>query len=149
MIYKPAWLLLTYAVQAIEISVRAITQDLRQTGVQVKHVGCRVAVEGLLQPVAQAGVAKRVRVRALRERLQPVGRVVGIRAHPIAGQVAVVVPGVRHAAHVDEPVGVIVGVHGRGRERRLRQAVVHLISRLPGDDIRTVAPQRRWALSVE
>jgi len=72
-IHEAARLLLTYAVQAVEISVRAITQDLRETRVQVEHVGGGVAVEGLLQPVTQAVVAKRVRVRALRERLQPVG----------------------------------------------------------------------------
>ncbi len=51
----------------------------------------------------------------------PLPGVAGLPAS-IAGQVAVVVPGLRHATHVDEPVGGVVGVvqsERRGREWRV------------------------------
>ncbi len=53
--------------------------------------------------------------------------IVGVGRDPVIEQVAVVVPGERHAAHGRQPVGVVVDVGGRAAVRHLRQAVARRI----------------------
>jgi len=98
----------------------------------------RAAVEGCVyacnRPTSaaavQAVVGKGVDTRALRDGNQPIGEVVGIRAHAIAEQIAVRIPGVGYRSHIRQAVGVVVGVNRRAGDGRLRQPVAHRVVRV-------------------
>lgn len=63
----------------------------------------------------------------MRDARHTVGHTAGIRAHAVAEQVAVVVPGIGHAPQVGQPVGVVASVDGRVRNRCLRQPGAHRV----------------------
>jgi len=124
-----ARLLLADAGRAVEVGVRAVGQNLSQSGVEVEGVLRRRPIDGLRESVAQAVVDVRVRVRPLRHRLQPVGRVVAVCARAVAEQVAVVVPGVGLTIDASETIRIVVDIVGDeggtacARAHGLRQAV--------------------------
>jgi len=124
-----ACLLLADAGGAVEVGVGAVSEDLGEASVEIEGVLRRRAVDGLRESIPQAVVGIRIRVRPLRHRLQPVGRVVAVRACAIAEKVAVVVPGVGLTIDAGEPVGVVVDIVGDeggtacARAHGLRQAV--------------------------
>jgi len=58
---------------------------------------------------------------------EPVSRVVGVGIRSVREQIPIRIPGVGYTGRVDEPVGNVIGVDGRVRQRGLRQPVADRI----------------------
>lgn len=94
---------------AVEIRVRAaVRQYLHQASVEINRVR---------------------RGDTARHCAETVHSVIGVRVYAVVDEIAVGVPGIRHAAGVREPVGVVVGVARRPGLGLLRQPVADRIAR--------------------